>query len=121
MFLNRLRCWVFVPTGSLSPICSVLSVTKLRCRAYVGATFPPFVQNFLLEHCGPDVLLSSWALTSRQAGGAIEYDSKISTVFVGIIFGTRVKEVMSSPFIQNVLLEFGETSHYFCSKVASQG
>lgn len=86
-----------------------------------GATFPPFVQNFLLEHCGPDVLLSSWALTSRQAGGAIEYDSKISTVFVGIIFGTRVKEVMSSPFIQNVLLEFGETSHYFCSKVASQG
>lgn len=68
-----------------------------------------------------------WTVASRQAGGAIEDDSKVSTLFVGIIFGTRVKEAMPSPFIQNLLPELGETiptvifSFYFCSNVAGQG
>ena len=76
------------------------------------ATFPPFFFRNIagLFH------LSLWA-----SGGALEYDSKIPTVFMGIIFDARVKERRPCHF-HSFSPEFGETIPtviycYFCSNV----
>ena len=70
---NRSRGWEFVPTGFLSPFCSMLSATKLGFRSYVETGYYCSICSKFALGTFRLVLLSFWALASRQADGAIEY------------------------------------------------